>query len=523
MIKINITERDLEGNNLLKTMNNVLKEHFSLVNSGDMKNLSLKQKKDFYDGTTPDGEFLLVNKWKYIVDVSSKVFIGQQFDLTTSGNKSDKASMRFLTDRFRERHLDVETSALGKSASNYGTAFLMVYNEQGDNFPRFKKLDPLSTNVVYKCDIAETPLLGFWINEVREIKGDTTQIFYQVWVYLKDKMTILRTPYSVGAFKCDFDKMSLSSLFAGNRENDLFFTHDFNDVPIVEFQNNSELKGDAECVAGAIVEYNKLRVNELKNVDDQINSLLVFKNVRLGNETERKEVFEIAKRESVLSIEGENVDAKFLNNPLDYQKTELVASALSKEIEYISHCPILSSNDFTQNASDPILKLKTKPMLDLAKGKEVLFTSSFMRVLQMVKDYGNNFSDANRGKYDFDMAKVILEYSHSLPSNDQDMITMITNLNNAKCLNPSVALQQLSFIDNVDSYISGAKEHNDYLISLDKKKSEIKNIEGENPSNNGANEHNLALINEKPLTSKELDNKRNFNLGNAQKLTENDK
>jgi len=520
MIKLNITVKDLEEDKLLQTMNIILEEHFKQIESDTENTISLKKKKQFYDGTDIYGQKLLINRWKYIVDISSKVFIGQMFDIVSSGSKEDKKSLRFLNDRFREKNIDVETAGLGFSASNYGTSFLMLYNEKNDEFPSFKELDVLSTNVVYQCDINETPVLAFYVNEIKELDNGQTKKYLQVWVYLKDKMTIIKTPYSAGAFSCQYDITSFPYLT--QQEKTSFIEHDFKDIPIIEFRNNKDGKGDAECVAEAICKYNSLKCKELKNIDDQISAILMFKNVRFGNDQERKEAFNIIKNEGIVAIEGTDVDVKFLSNPLDYEKTGMVAKKLSEEIEYISHCPILSSETFTQNASDPILKLKTKPMLDLARSKEVLFTKSFMKLLSIIKYFGYNYSKTPN-RYEFDLSKIELEYSHSLPSNDQDMITMIANLNSAKVLAPSIALQQLSFIKNVDKYMDEMKEHNKYLVEISNEKSENMNKGKENPSNNGVNEHNLELTNSNPQTKEQMDNKKAFNLGNANNLNSKDK
>ena len=165
-------------------------------------------------------------------------------------------------------------------------------------------------------------------------------------------------------------------------------------------------------------------------------------------------------------------------------------------------------------------------MLDLAKSKEKIFTLSVRRVLEMIKDFGLTFGGKDRRKYEFNMSKLQLAYAHSLPSNDQDIITMIANLSNAKILNPDVALQQISWIENVDSYIEGMEEHNKYLAELkclDKEKVVVENDIRENPANNGANKHNLALQNSIPQSVDQKDNLNAFNMGLANKLSEDDK
>lgn len=527
MIKldVNIDELLASPDNLKKTINLVLGIHFQQATGKLGESLSLKEKDNFYNGIDTNGQKLLINKWKYIVDTSSDFFLGSSFDITTIGSKVEKNNILFLKEQLGARNFDNELTAIAKSCSNYGNGFLMLHNEIGDIFPKFKKLNSLDTNVVYSCEIEEEPLFAFTIRTISKVESGVQKDYYRVYVYFKDKMTIFITPKTRNlGFNCAYDVSFITSLKEGTED---FIPHDFNAIPIVEFKNNEELKGDAECVYEAIIEYNKLKRDELTNIDDQINSLLVFKNVRLGDEDDRTRVAELIKRDKMLSIEGEGVDVKFINNPLDFSKTKLVAEDLEEQIEHISRCSVLASDKFTQNASDPILKLKTKPMLDLAKSKEKIFTLSVRRVLEMIKDFGLAFGGKDKRKYEFNMSKIQLAYAHSLPSNDQDIITMITNLSNAKLINPEVALQQISWIENVDSYIEGVVEHNKYIqeiktLDIKNKVAKNENI-GDNPSNNGANTHNIELQNEKPLTIDQMDNKNAFNMGNAEKLSENDK
>ena len=528
MIKLDVNLNELlnDESKLKKTVDLVLGIHFKQVNSriGESE-LSLKEKENFYNGVDINGQKLLVNKWKYIVDTSSDFFLGSSFDITSIGSKTDKNNILFLKEQLGARNFESELSSIAKSCSNYGNGFLMLYNEIGDTFPKFKKLNSLDTNVVYSCEVEEKPLFAFTIRTISKAEGGIQKDYYRIYVYFENFMTIFITPtnFSGKGFNCLYDFNFMNTI---KETSNGFIPHDFKDIPIVEFRNNEEIKGDAECVYEAIMEYNKLKRDELLNIDDQINSLLVFKNVRLGDDDERTRVAEIIKRDKMLAIEGEGVDVKFVNNPLDFEKTQLVSKSLEEQIEHISRCSVLASEKFTQNASDPILKLKTKPMLDLAKSKEKIFTLSVRRVLEMIKDFGLTFGGKDRRKYEFNMSKLQLAYAHSLPSNDQDIITMIANLSNAKILNPDVALQQISWIENVDSYIEGMEEHNKYLAELkglDKEKVVVDNDIRENPANNGANKHNLALQNSIPQSVDQKDNLNAFNMGLANKLSEDDK
>ena len=530
MIKLDVNLDELlnDSENLRKTMSLVLDAHFwQKNNQATDGKLSLKQKDNFYNGKDINGKTLLINKWKYIVDTSSDFFLGSSFDITTIGGKSEKSNILFLKEQLKANNFDNELTAIAKSCSNYGNGFLMLYNDIGDTFPKFKKLNSLDTNVVYSCEVEETPLFAFTIRTINKVELGVKKSYYRIYVYFKKYMTIFITPTTTTminetpTYNCSYDLAFINSI--KNTENG-FIEHDFNDIPLVEFRNNEEMVGDAECVYEAIMEYNKLKRDELANIDDQINSLLVFKNVRLGDEDDRTRTAELIKRDKMIGIEGEGVDVKFVNNPLDFSKTQLVAESLEEQIEHISRCSVLAGEKFSQNASDPILKLKTKPMLDLAKSKEKIFTLSVRRVLEMIKDFGLRFGEKDRRKYEFNMSKIQLAYAHSLPSNDQDIITMIANLSNAGILNPEIALQQISWIENVDSYIEGMEEYTKQKLAIDKERALVKNNnKGENPANNGANKHNLALQNSIPQSVDQKDNLNAFNMGLANKLSEDNK
>ena len=90
------------------------------------------------------------------------------------------------------------------------------------------------------------------------------------------------------------------------------------------------------------------------------------------------------------------------------------------------------------------------------------------------------------------------------------MITMITNLANSGMANPEVLLQQLSFVPSVHDYIKGMNKWNELV---DKRKLL-------NQNNNGNNATNLERQNATPLTKDNMDNRDNFNRGNADKITD---
>ena len=479
---------------------------------------------DFYEGKEPittfkedyEYESKVFNLTKPIVDIATQTFIGDLPDITTSGKKAEKDKISNFSQKLYDRQFDNHIYETLHYSSKCGTGFIALYNLQGDTFPRFRELNPKFAESVYDCSLAKEHLLSYYIVEDNEAhNGGIAQNKWLIYVYTKDHIFSFESPmtYKPQATKPDalLDNFVLP-YFAwrdekGNQLN--MVEHGFGDIPIVEFPNNAEYKGDAECVFDLIKLYNEVQNNRCKNVYDVVNYILFLKNVRLGDEEETKKVIELLKKHHILPSEGDNVDAKFLTNPLNQDQMQTLANNIKDAIHLISRVPDLSSVDFSQNASDPIIKIKTKPLLDLCSDKEKKCTEPYRRVLKMVLTWcetnANDYLEIN-----FDLSKTRLVYTHALPSNDNDMITMITNLANSGMANPEVLLQQLSFVPSVHDYIKGMNKWNELV---DKRKLL-------NQNNNGNNATNLERQNATPLTKDNMDNRDNFNRGNADKITD---
>lgn len=481
---------------------------------------------DYYEGKEPTTSFpenyeyecKVVNLTKPIVDIATKTFIGELPDIITSGKKVEKEKISVFNQKLYNRQFGNHIYETCHYSSKCGTGFLALYNKEGDTFPRFRELNPKFAESVYDCTLAKEHIMSYNIMQVNDAEkpNNLTLSKYVIYVYTKDRIYAFESPMTFVSQTTvpDANKtLIVKPYFAWtmNGKGIYYVEHGFGDIPIVEFPNNAEYQGDAECVFDLIKLYNEVLNNRCKNLYDVVNYILMLKNVRLGDEEETKKVIEMLKKHHILPTEGENTDAKFLTNPLDQAQLQKLADNIKDLIHLVSRVPDLSGIDFSQNASDPIIKIKTKPLLDLCSDKEKKCTEPYLRVLQMILNWCKNNS-IDYGTFDFDLNIVRLVYSHALPSNDSDMVTMISNLCNCGVGNPEVLLQPLSFIPSVSEYIKGMNKWNE---EVDKRKEKIKN------ENIKANETNLERQNSKPLTKGQMDNKKNFDIGNANTISEN--
>ena len=311
--------------------------------------------------------------------------------------------------------------------------------------------------------------------------------------------------------KMAFQVYPLNLFLINGSKLDYVVEHGFSDIPIIEFQNNKACISDCRPALPQIALYSALQNNRFQNVDDIMNYLLFIKNARIGDEKEAQTALDLIKNHRVLPLEGDNVDAKFLSNPLNQTDIQKLADDFKRVVHYITHIPDFTSVEFTQNASDPILKAKTKPLLDLCLDKEKWFNKGYFKLLEITLKFVQDNDTTLYNNIKFDLEKIDLVYTHSLPSNDVDAVNMIVNLANKKLLAPRVALQWLNAIPNVDDYIKQMEEYNETL-ALEEEKS--KNIN----SNSGVNQTNIERQNEKIVDTSKMDNKKNFTNGKSQDI-----
>lgn len=528
MIKLDITEEELlDENRVLEISNCIFLTKRLCLDGKSSYDDKLKKCFNFYNGVEPltvfkkGNEFKprVVNLTKPLVDTATQTFIGDLPNIVSTGKKAEKDKISKLNERLYNIDFGTHINEVEHYSSKCGTGLLCLYADIGDNFPRVKEINPLYADCVYDCSLEQKHLMSYYIVEINKPTSASARATIVMYVYTKKRVYAFKS-VSTRVSQATTPNAEMKPLvpfyawtfYNDNKKNELnFVEHNFEDIPLIEFPNNAERLGDAESAFDLISFYNDIMNNRGKNLHDVVNYLLYLKNARIGNEEERKAFLSLLENNKVLAVEGEDVDARFLSNQLNQDQLQTLQDNIKDTIHYITRIPDLSSTDFSQNASDPIIKIKTKPLLDLCKQKEKYFTKPYFRLLKMILAWCRK-NDENFETYNVDLSLCSLRYTHTLPSNDSDMITMITNLSNSGLANPEVLLEELSFVPNVYEYMKGVIKHNEYI---DKRKQETKNI-----IKQGTNETNLQRQNSEPLTKAKMDNKSNFDRGNANTLSE---
>ena len=525
MIRLNVDQKKIDNGDLIDVVKQIfwyqifwkdaLGKDIRLMNEQKILYESKGATNIKFSRTTGKAEAYF-NLVKPLCDTASNTFLGRVPDIVT--NKGERESERISRFSLMQKHNDFEEEIadVELQASITGSGFLGLYADEGDVFPKYRSLDPLYTNVVYDCSIAMKRLFAYHIYFDASSTGGVTGGKYVCIIYTKNKMYSFYTSQISIPAKMVFDvyplNLFLISSVDGMNESNWAY-HGFSDIPVYEFMNNKLCMGDCKPALGVIELYGKLQNNRFQNVDDIINYLLVIKNARIGNEEETQQAINLIKNNRMLPLEGESSDAKFLSNPLNQTDIKTLAVEYKNLIHTITRIPDMSSKEFTENASDPVLKARVQPLLELCMEKEKWFNRAYIPMLRTTLDFVKENDSSLYEKVKFSVDDVDLVYSHTLPSNDTDMVRNIVNLANVGMLDPRTALQGISFIPNVDDYIKGVKEYNEYVDNRKEKT--------QNKINSGVNETNLERQNKTPLSANQEDNKANDTLGKSQDISEN--
>lgn len=525
MIRLNVSEEQLRtGKGLERVVQQIFWYQIFWKDSIGANVKKMKLLQDMYK--TKNGDPIKLNRKKKLTgeyynlvkpqcDTANRTFIGRVPDIVTKDDDREKERISKFSLKLKHSEFEEEISDVGLQMSITGSGFLALYADIGDTFPRFRSLDPLYTNVVYDATIKQKRLFAYHIYYDTFVQSEESGNIagrYVCVIYTKERMFAYATNQITIPLAMTFAVYPLNLFWINNTQLSFSAPHGFNDIPIFEFMNNKYCSGDCATVISLIGLYSELMNNRFQNVDDIINYLLVVRNARIGDEKETRDAITLIKENRILPLEGEDADAKFLSNPLNQKDIQTLSDTYLNLIHYTTGIPDFTSVEFTQNASDVIIKAKTKPLLDLCIEKEKWFNRSYIPMLETILNFVETNDKRLFSKIKFDIENIDLVYTHTLPSNETDAVNRIVNLNNAGLLDPRVALQWLPSIPNVDDYIKGMKEYNEYV---DKRKQANQN------KNNGTNETNLERQNSKVVSKDQLDNIVNANKGISQNISDN--
>lgn len=302
----------------------------------------------------PDNR-LIMNYPKKLVDTFTGFAVGKPVQITLQEDLANKTLSEFNL----SRKMDSVFAKTWKESSIYGRAYFYVYS--ADKKIYVTDVTPLDTFVIYDNTVARKPLYA-----VRYSKTGVAQR-YRVTLY-SDK------------YVWSFDtKDNLNSL--GQRVKNPFET-----IPIIEVVENDERLGVIENVITLIDEMDKALSEKSNDVDYFADAYMKVLGALLTKEQLEKlrdtRIINLKSKESEDDT-PENLDVDFLSKPNADTTQENLINRIDDKLYQMSMIVNLNDEDFG-NSTGVALKMKYKPMLNLATLKSRLFNESIKDMYRVV-------------------------------------------------------------------------------------------------------------------------------------------
>lgn len=378
---------------------------------GEHAILSKKRRKDL-----PNNR-IVVNRAKYIADISSGYLAG-----TPVSYKSEE-SIDKLTELLKIADSSTQDSDLALDGAIYGRSFELTYMSNDEvPVPKLAKIEPQGAFVVYDDTVAHEPVFGVVYYPIFDDNGRTTG--YNCTLYAEPFTQSFTTGTSFDINTQDEPQDNI-----------------FGMVQLNEIWNNPACQGDFEQVISLIDAYNNLMSNRLNDKDQFVDALLAIYGATLGdNHDEKVENYNAIKETGSVELPAE-AKAEYLTRQFDEASVEILRKSLKEDIHMISFVPDMSDENFCGNSSGIAMSYKILAFELMTKTKERFFKEGlkyrlklFYRILEL------------RNQADFDLNKVEISMSRSLPSNVLEMANVVATLQGI--CSKETLISQLPFVDN---------------------------------------------------------------------------
>ena len=361
-------------------------------------------------------------------------FLGTPIQYIQSGGGS-KTQIEMLNKFVTFEDKSSVDQQIGEYQSICGTAYRIIYTDgqYQDEVPfEDRALNPATTYVVYENNIAEKPLAGITYYTLLDNEGAV--VGSKVYVYT-----------NFGLYEAQVDTDGILT-----NEEDLVFTpYDVGGVPIIEYPNNMWRLGDWELCMGLMDAINSLNSGRLDDIDQVIQSLLVFINADIDGDG----YDEMRERGVVLlkNSTGNQSSVETIQNKLDQSGMHLFAEEMEALLYALIGIPDRSGRKGGGGDTGQAVELRDgwADLEVIARNKELVFKKAEKQTLRIILKILSNTLGTNLSLMDVD-----IKFTRNKNNNLMVKTQSYANLLATKTLSPADCLTIVDLVSDVNEYIA---------------------------------------------------------------------
>lgn len=370
---------------------------------------------------------LVVNHAKYITDLYVGYLLGNPVDYQVDDDKLDIQPLLDAYKRQTMENIDVE---IAKDCSIFGRQYEYVYADESAN-PCSVVLDSRNTVVVYDDTMVHHKLYGIHYRPMFKNPRDKKPNYYEV-IAMTDREII---------------KYTLKNGQATEQSRE---QHSFGAVPLVEYKNNAELKGDFEPVISLIDAYNLVQSDRVNDREQLVDAILCF----YGMAFDADQMADLKEKRALANIPPDG-KVEYLTKTINEGDVDVLRQTIEQDIHKISMVPNISDQNFVGNSSGVAIRYKLLAFEQAVKNKERFFEKALMERFALY----THFLAVKSTMQEVKKEDVDAVFTRNLPSNDYETSQMITNLDGI--VDRELLASQLSFVKDASKTVEAAKQESD--------------------------------------------------------------
>lgn len=374
---------------------------------------------------------LVCNHAKDISDTASAYFIGNPISYRA------EQDIKVLTDALEDAGADEADGDNGLDLSIYGRSYEYVYPEEGETTLTVKNLEVENTFMVCDDTIEQKELFAVYYYTKKDDRGRKANRYIA---------TLLTDHYK---YILNIEDSKDPQMLTEEPE-----AHYFDEVPIIEYQNNKLGLGDFELQIPLIDAYNALMSDRITDKEQFIDSILALYGSLLGDEdatdADGRTAAQRLKEDKLLEL-PKDAKAEYLTRTFDESGVEILKKAVEQDIHKFSHIPCMTDESFGGNVSGVAMEFKLLGMENITKIKTRYYKKGLRKRLRLFASW-----IMKSKAIPVDLTGITPVFTRALPKNLLEISQIVANLWGK--VSKKTLFSQIPFIEDVDEELAAVEK-----------------------------------------------------------------
>ncbi|MED4377973.1 phage portal protein [Schinkia azotoformans] len=357
---------------------------------------------------------------KYITNMATGYFMGEGIRIEVDDEEYKERLTKVLDQNMDDNHFEIS-----KEMSKKGISFELLYMDEKSEI-RFRKFNAEEFIPVYSFSVSE--FLEFAIRIWREEDLLSDKKIDYAEVYTKNEII---------TYEKDADREVYVEV---GRD-----AHLFDDVPVIVYWNNEEMKGDYEDVLTLIDAYDKAQSDTANDFEYFTDAYLVLIGAGAGfekaNDETDSDAIKTMRQERILLLD-ENGQAQWLIKQVNDTAVENFKNRTYNDIFFLSLVPALTDESFAGNLTGVAIRYKLIGLEQLAAMKEYKFLPAYKKKIRLITRQLN--LKYNRS---YDPNKVTTYFDRNMTDNIKELAEVVSLLDGI--ISKETQLSILPFIKDI--------------------------------------------------------------------------